>query len=170
MAEIKGIAPGTRLRRGQFFRATWILPNRWSWIYPASAELEVFSNTYERITKAGLAIPVSELEVTAGDKSMVVDLLLWPAADGLTVAYVARELDAMTVSLSLSEFELIDRNQVKDAGARAATKQLANAAVDSKNLFKKLDGQFKYLKWVLVLIVLAGLLYAGSRVVGELKR
>ena len=165
MVEIVGVAPGTRIARGQFFRATWVL-NTWSFLLHEQLELDVFRTTYENITRTKLAMPVSELEVTAGDKSMVVDLLAWPAAEGMTVSQFAAALDAIRISLRLRSLELIDRATIDDHESRAAAQDLANS---EKDWMKKLADQFTYLKWVLVLIVIAAALYAGSRAVGAWK-
>jgi len=164
----KYCSPGDRIARGQFYRVTWML-NAWDWLLHEQLEVQVFGETYNKLARTGLVAPVSDLEVTPGDKVMVVDLLVQSRAEGLTVSQLANVLHELRISLRVHSIEKIDHSIAQDPGGRKAAQDLANAEKESSDWFTKFSGQLRYLKWILILLVVAALLLAASKAIGAAR-
>lgn len=168
-AKIIGINPGDHIARYQFYRVTLGL-NALGRLDFEFSEDRHLRNAYDAIYRTGLLIPASGYERVRGEQAIVVDTYVAANAPSVSVAYLAGRLDDLNLAVNLLQLELVDKETVNDVRSRTAAKYLADAQVKASDFFRRLGEQGKYIKWILALLIIAALLYAASRVIGEVRK
>jgi hypothetical protein len=167
-----GIAAGDRINQGNFFRLTFGPLRR------LGLKVELFSfqsdiqSVFDSLDAAdGLAQPVSDLAVAPGQESAVFDVLVRPAAIGITAADLANYLNELRFGIELTSMTPIDVAAVQGgAGERSDLQAQLDAASKARDPFKVFGSYAKYLEWILILLLVVALLYFGEKAVRAVRR
>jgi hypothetical protein len=169
--EIRGAAPGTRLgelrRVGHCARTTFVFT------VPFFAPLPAFKKAYDRIAQTGWGFPLSEFEALPGKRAHVVDVGLLAAADGGTVAQLAKVLDPGELEAAFTdvrEIEFVHVSLVGNAQSRRDIQDLADSNERENDLVTQLGRLLGDLRWLIVLVLVAAIAIAGWKGMSAWKR
>jgi hypothetical protein len=162
---LNGIDAGDRIAQGMFFRLTFGRTRRLGIpIEFFSFQTDVQAAFDELDAGSSLAQPVSDLTVAPGQEAAVFDILVRPAAIGVTAAYLANYLDGLRFGISLTSMTLVDVAAVQGgAGERDTLQAQLDEAEKARDPLAVLGDYAKYLRWILILLVIVALLYYGQK-------
>lgn len=166
-----GIDAGARIVQGMFFRLTFGRTRRLGIpIEFLSFESDVQA-AFDKLDAAdGLAQPVSDLAVPPGGEAAVFDVLVRPAAIGVTAAYLANYFDGLRFGVTLTSMTPVDVSAVQSGDSERSTLQdQLDAGEKARDPLQVFGVYAKYLQWILVLVILIALLYVGEKVVREVR-
>lgn len=155
-----GIDASDRIVQGMFFRLSWAP----SFFILSSTFNANIQGAFDELDAGGLGEPVSDLAVTSGQYAAVFDILVRPAAIGITAADLANALNGMRFGLSLTSMTRIDAAAVQGgASERDALQTELDIATRQKDPLQVFGSYAKYLEWILILLIIIALLYYGQK-------
>lgn len=162
---LNAIGAGDKITAGMFFRLTFGRTRRLGLpieLFSFQHDVEVAFDDLD--APDGWAQPVSDLAVSPGQEAAVFDVLVRSQAVGVTAADLANYLDDLRFGISLTSMTPIDVNAVQTGAADRSTLQgQLDAAEKTKDPLAVFGDYAKYLKWILILLVVLAILYYGGK-------
>jgi hypothetical protein len=156
-----GIDAGERIAQGMFFRLTFA-PT--FFLFGTTFNANINGAFADLDAAEGLAQPVSDLAVSPGQYAAVFDVLVRQAAIGMNAADLANYFDGLRFGLSLTSMTRVDVAAVQSGATDRDTLQSQlDESVKAKDPLQIFGTYAKYAEWVLILLIVLLVLYAGSR-------
>lgn len=162
---LNGIDSGDRIQQGMYFRLTFGRAR----VLGIPTEFFSFQTdiqaAYDELDSAnGLAQPASDLSVQPGQEAAVFDVLVRPAAIGVTAAWLANYFNGLRFGISLTSMTLTDTAAVLSGSSeRDALQSQLDQSEKSRDPLAALGDYAKYLRWILILLLVVALLYYGQK-------
>lgn len=161
---LNGIDAGDRIQQGMYFRLTFGRARLFGIPFFFTFETDIQAAYDELDSANGLAQPASDLTVQPGQEAAVFDVLVRPAAIGVTAAWLANYFDELRLGLTLTSMTPTTTAAVLSGSSeRDNLQSLLDQSEKSRDPLAALGDYAKYLKWILILLLVVALLYYGQK-------
>jgi len=168
---LNGIAAGERIVHGMFFRLTFAPLRRLGLAVEFFSFATDVQAAYDALDAAdGLAQPVSDLAVPPGAEAAVFDVLVRPAAIGLTAADLANYFNGLRFGVELTSMTSVSVEAVQAGVDERSTLQAQLSESEKQKGLGAVFGDYaKYLQWLFILALIVALLYFGEKAVRTVR-